>query len=290
MIDLAALFQEATEELSGGAFPAFPVCGKGKPERQTIDKKYFSGISGVSGRSDRVNNSSAEKTIQARTGAGAGGRARNVPAEAPETPETPEKPAPAMGWLSGSSLEKPEKKTETGNRAALPGSLAAALPDFEERAAFLEYDCGLTRLAAEAQARAECQQAESAPLVLRPSLTAIPREDGLALWRAGIVALSPAAIPCPGYRGDEWECIRSQALDFLDRFGPQAEALGWTAARLFGVHPVAGIVRVDTCGALVLPSAGAVRAIRATEVSFGHLTYREKPGQPQGVPIWEFGR
>ncbi|WP_342167227.1 hypothetical protein [Methylobacterium sp. SD21] len=66
--------------------------------------------------------------------------------------------------------------------------------------------------------------------------------------------------------------------------------MGWTAVRLFGVHPAAGIVRVDTCGALVLPSAGAVRAITATEVSFGHATHREKPGQPQGVPWWEFGR
>ncbi|MCJ2012674.1 hypothetical protein [Methylobacterium sp. J-076] len=66
--------------------------------------------------------------------------------------------------------------------------------------------------------------------------------------------------------------------------------MGWTASRLFGVHPTAGIVRVDHCGALVLPVAGPVRAITATEVSFGHLTHREKLSQPQGVPWWEFGR
>jgi hypothetical protein len=76
----------------------------------------------------------------------------------------------------------------------------------------------------------------------------------------------------------------------LDQFGPQALALGWTAARLFGVHREAGIIRVDACGALVLTLSGPVRAITATEVSFGHLTYREKPGQPEGVPWWEFGQ
>ena len=66
--------------------------------------------------------------------------------------------------------------------------------------------------------------------------------------------------------------------------------MGWTASRLFGVHWAAGIVRVDHCGALVLPVSGTVRAITATEIRFDHLTYREKPGQPQGVPIWRFGR
>lgn len=60
--------------------------------------------------------------------------------------------------------------------------------------------------------------------------------------------------------------------------------------RLFGVHETAGIVRVDACGALVLPITGPVRAITATEIAFGHLTHREKPGQPQGIPWWAFGR
>ncbi|WP_175544146.1 hypothetical protein [Methylobacterium sp. UNC378MF] len=56
------------------------------------------------------------------------------------------------------------------------------------------------------------------------------------------------------------------------------------------MHETAGIVRVDACGALVLPITGPVRAITATEIAFGHLTHREKPGQPQGIPWWEFGR
>lgn len=112
----------------------------------------------------------------------------------------------------------------------------------------------------------------------------------LRKWHSGLAELSADQPPCPGYRSDEWPRTLSRALAFLDTFGPQAEALGWTAARLFGVHPTAGIVRVDACGALVLPISGEVRAITATEIRFGHLTHREKPGQPQGVPWWEFGR
>ena len=112
----------------------------------------------------------------------------------------------------------------------------------------------------------------------------------LRKWRSALAAMSPERIPCPGYRPDEWARTLARALDFLDTFGPQAVALSWTAPRLFGVHPTAGIVRVDACGALALPGGSAVRAITATEVSFGHLTHRERPGQPQGVPVWEFGR
>lgn len=115
-------------------------------------------------------------------------------------------------------------------------------------------------------------------------------EGDLRKWRDALAGLSPDVAPCPGFRPREWPRVLSRALDFLDEFGPQAVALGWTAPRLFGVHPSAGIVRVDACGALVLPITGAVRIITATEVRFGHLTHREKPGQPQGIPIWRFGR
>ena len=113
--------------------------------------------------------------------------------------------------------------------------------------------------------------------------------DGLRKWRRGLASLSPDRPPCPDYRGDEWARTLARALNFLDTFGVQAEALGWTTTRLFGVHPEAGIVRVDACGGLVLPG-GAVRAITATEIRLGHLTHYWKPYRLAGIPIWELGR
>ena len=112
----------------------------------------------------------------------------------------------------------------------------------------------------------------------------------LRKWISAVESLSPDTIPCPDYRLAEWAGTLSRALAFLSTFGPQAEALGWTAPRLFGVHPEAGIIRPDACGGLVLPLGGAVRAITDTEIRFDHLTYRTKPGQPEGVPVWGFGR
>lgn len=112
----------------------------------------------------------------------------------------------------------------------------------------------------------------------------------LRKWRSALAALSPERAPCPGYRGSEWAHVHTRALAFLDEFGPQAIALGWTASRLFGVHREAGIVRVDACGALMLPGTSDVRVLAADAIGFGHLVYRTKPGQPEGVPVWRFGR
>ena len=272
MIDLAALFQAAEAEHSAANLSGFPVSGNVEPEQQAIDDKYISGISGVSGTSEFPEQSEKFSRSQARARGRAGERARGSSVGEPETPETPEMPVPAENYLSGSLSLNPEKKRKTGKAVPLPATPVLPLPPtFDERAAFLEYECGLSRAEAEAQARAE-----------------IRATDGLAAWRAGLARLDGARPPCPGYRSDEWPHTLSRALAFLEQFGEQAEALDWTASRLFGVHETAGIVRVDGCGGLTLPGSGDVRAITATEIRFGHLTHRQKPGQPQGVPWWEW--
>ena len=118
----------------------------------------------------------------------------------------------------------------------------------------------------------------------------LPAIDGLILWRAALARTNNEHPPCPGYRSGEWPIVLARALAFLDTFGEQAEALGWTAPRLFGVHPTAGVIRVDACGALMLAVGCPIRAITADTISLGHLVHREKPGQPKGEPVWEFGR
>lgn len=285
MIDLASLFQTAAEEHSTADFSGFPVSGKANPEQQAIEDKNISGISGISGPSEFPDQSEEFYTAQARARMRAGERARGSYVGEPETSETPEMRAPAGSYLSGYLSLNPEKKRETGKAVPLPAPFAGLEPPtFDERAAFLEYKCSLSRAEAETQAEAETTiipAGENAPQ---------PMVDGLAFWRTGLTRLDPERIPCPGYRSDEWARVYALAQAFLGTFGERAEALGWTAVRLFGVHPGAGIVRVDACGGLVLGVGGAVRAITATEIRFGHLTHRRLPGQPAGVPIWEFGQ
>lgn len=285
MIDLATLFQTAAEEHGAADFSGFPVSGKANPEQQDIEYKDISGISGISGPSEFPDQAEQKNETQAWARRRAGERARGSYVGEPEMPEMPEKPNPAGSYLSGSLPLNPEKKKETGKTAPLPAPLSViAAPTFDERAAFLEYECGLSRAEAEAQAQAE------ASIVPAKKSAPLPPADGLAFWRAGFARLDPERAPCPGYRSDEWARVYGLCGTFLDQFGEQAEALGWTAFRLFGVHSEAGIVRVDACGGLVLGTGGAVRAITATEIWFGHLKHRKLPGQPVGVPIWEFRR
>lgn len=158
---------------------------------------------------------------------------------------------------------------------------------FDERAAFLEYECGLSRVDAETQARSEIKA--TANTAREPERSA-PQPNTVEGWRAGLASLNPHRAPCRDYRGSEWSRVLSNAIDFLDAFGTEAHALGWQTHELFGVHPEIGTVRPDYCGALVLGVGGPVRQVTVNEIRFGHLTHHKLPGKPQGVPIWAVGR
>ncbi|KQO76405.1 hypothetical protein [Methylobacterium sp. Leaf88] len=112
-----------------------------------------------------------------------------------------------------------------------------------------------------------------------------------ALWRKAFLDLRPSVSPCPGLTGTNWTAMHEAAIDFLDRYADQAVALGWTTLDLWGVHPQAGTIRPDFCGAMVL-SGEKVSAVHTDRIAFERTTYRrDKPGRPGGaVPLWTFGR
>ncbi|TXM92018.1 hypothetical protein FV223_13245 [Methylobacterium sp. WL116] len=107
--------------------------------------------------------------------------------------------------------------------------------------------------------------------------------------------MKPTVPPCPGFSAQRWQEMREAAIDFLDRFGEDDVALGWTATDLFGVHPTVGVVRVDYCGCLMI-NARRVEAIGDTWIRYGNQTYhragpgRGGPGRPVGVPVCRCGR
>lgn len=158
--------------------------------------------------------------------------------------------------------------------------------DAEERAAIMEHDGGAAR--AEAEEAAGLRQRHR--IYAAPADGPLPVGDGLALWRAGLARLSPLTPPCPDYREEEWRRVHARAAAFLDDFGAQAEALGWTTPELWGVHPKVGTVRVDHCGALVLVIGGPIVAITSDTIRHRGLTFYRKPHLPRGVPLWGFGR
>lgn len=307
MSDIAAMVREMQAQMapaSSRPLSGFPVSENAKPEQQAFDNKHFSGVSGVSG--SKKNRTEFDEDIRppARAGERERAGARGGIAGKPEMPEMPEMPTGRGGYLSGSLSSNPEKKKETGNPPGLRALLTLASdPDrqlaFDERAAFLEYECGLSRAEAEAtaaneilpelpaQPQATVSQPEAAPG--RNSFSPDAAGQLLRSWHAGLATLSPTQAPCRDYRGNDWTRVYNDALAFLDTFGAQAEALGWQTSELWGVHPTHGTLRVDHCGALVLGS-GPVRAITADAVYFASGAYRRTPGHQPGIPVWEARR
>ena len=110
----------------------------------------------------------------------------------------------------------------------------------------------------------------------------------VATWRDQLERISERASPCRYLTPAQWATMRESAIDFCDRFGADALALGWTDRQLFGVHPQHGTLRVDYCGPLMVAGKRAV-GVEADRVVFERTAdYRTTPDKAWGPPIWEF--
>lgn len=114
--------------------------------------------------------------------------------------------------------------------------------------------------------------------------------NAAAVWRSAIEDLSPHASPCRYLTPARWVSMREAAIDFCDRLGAEAHALGWTATELFALHPEYGTLRVEVCGVLMVSGSKAL-AVEPTRIVFaGGSGYRTKQGQVWGIPVWEFAK
>lgn len=124
--------------------------------------------------------------------------------------------------------------------------------------------------------------------MLLPELAPDPLPPEATEWRKAFGTLRPTSPPCRYVSANAWANIHEACNDFIERFGAEAVRMGWTAPELFGVHPDHGLLRVDWCGVMMIGGRKAV-AIERDRIAFGNLTgYRNVPGAPVGIPIWEF--
>jgi hypothetical protein len=84
--------------------------------------------------------------------------------------------------------------------------------------------------------------------------------EGFAeLWRA-----------CPDHvEPDRWRAARHDARRFLETWGDQAAALGWTADDLFGLHPEAPMRRCDAIGLVWLLQGRPVLVLTEDAATIG---------------------
>ena len=93
---------------------------------------------------------------------------------------------------------------------------------------------------------------------------------------ARLQAHPPAEVP-----RDRWDQFINDAGLFFDRWGKQAEALGWRADELFGLDPCAPLARYDRMGLIWMVKSERVVALTATEarLSGGLIFYAKSPSR-----------
>jgi hypothetical protein len=101
------------------------------------------------------------------------------------------------------------------------------------------------------------------------SLVALPKST---LRNSPAYARPPAEVP-----RDRWHQFINDAGLFLDRWGRQAEAFGWRADELFGLHPDAPMARYDRMGLIWMLRGETVLDISETaaRLSGGLAIYRK---------------
>jgi hypothetical protein len=131
-----------------------------------------------------------------------------------------------------------------------------------------------------------------------------PQKSGTPTWDTSgtparyVRVFGALLADCPAHiEPDRWQQAIQDAGNFLAAWGEQAEALGWTARELFGLHPVPEhpkanyrrLSRYDETGLIWLLQGRPVVALTESEAAIrGHsgatLTYR-KHNKPALGPL-----
>ena len=123
---------------------------------------------------------------------------------------------------------------------------------------------------------------------------AIAEYDGGAprSWAEGLATLEAMAAPA-GWPQREWRQVIGDAARFIDEWGAQADALGWTVGDIFGCNSRAPRAGVDALGLVALVRGGRVKALTADTARIQHAaggvtTYRRRPdNEARDMLLWE---
>jgi hypothetical protein len=115
--------------------------------------------------------------------------------------------------------------------------------------------------------------------------------DAPRAWAEGLASLDCTRPPTdvPPVR---WRQFIDDAGRFLDEWAATAQALGWSAADLFGCNADRPFARIDQAGLLwLLRGDRLIKLTGETAIletrSGARQTYRRRPSQPGQVLAWE---
>jgi hypothetical protein len=110
-------------------------------------------------------------------------------------------------------------------------------------------------------------------------------------WIAGLEAFDQK--PCPiAVEPKRWLQLQEDTKHFVDRWGKQAAALGWSALNIFGCHPERPADRYDFMGLIWIIAGADIRAMGTDVVTLqtrsGALQRTWKCGDVRGqILVWE---
>lgn len=171
--------------------------------------------------------------------------------------------------------ETPQQSQSVGGigsvgRPSARNQNSADLSDYEERAAILEFDAGLSK--AEAEERAASEQGFSDAASLHAAK--------IAEW-TGLLSKKLKAETDP--HGQKH--IKASIRFCEDGWAAQALAFGWMEIELFGLCPKASWARLDRQGAAF--ANGKVAAVTAEAITFETGTRRYRTQSDGAVLAWE---
>lgn len=121
------------------------------------------------------------------------------------------------------------------------------------------------------------------------------RDDGerLAGWRGHVATMAARETrPPKGYRPDDWRAFLRDALAFVETWGAEAEALGWSDLAAFGVHPEAPAANYAAMGLVPMLRGASVTSLAEDRAETRRgargsvLVFRRRPLPLATVPIW----
>jgi hypothetical protein len=181
---------------------------------------------------------------------------------------------PALSFDAREALAEIEKREETPAKTANPANFSS-----------------LSRFSRPTPAFSHPPDALDEPAAREERAAIVEFEGGASRpWAEEFAKLCCMARP-PMISEDRWQRAIDDGGRFLDRWGAEAERLGWQAADVFDASPTAPAARYDLAGLALLVDGAEVVGIDADSAMIrrrtGTVLRWRRCSRPGAMPLWE---
>lgn len=127
----------------------------------------------------------------------------------------------------------------------------------------------------------------------RPATPPVADVASVAFWREAVAWMRSNPQP-PEIYATGWTLLCDDADSFIETWGAEAVAFGWSTLDVFGAHPDPRARRLDTQGLVTLLQGRPVQSLDRWTATIGSvdetLTHTRYPKTSASVPVWTVRR